>query len=57
MLLVADLAHHIAYLHEWFSTKLHVVVGAAEATGLFESKAACFYFRQYTKHIRSLIKC
>jgi hypothetical protein len=36
----------MAYLHEWFSTKYHVVV-AAEATGLFESEAACFCIRQY----------
>jgi hypothetical protein len=46
MLLVADLLHHIAYLYEWFSTICHVVV-AAEATGLFASEAACFYFCQY----------
>jgi hypothetical protein len=55
MLLVADLVRHMAYLHERFSTKCHVVV-AAEATGLFESEAACFSFRHYKKHIRSLIK-
>jgi hypothetical protein len=48
MLLVVDLVHYIAYLHEWFSTKCHIVV-AAEVTGLFESEAACFYFRQYKK--------
>jgi hypothetical protein len=34
----------------------NVVVVAAEATGLFESEAAFFYFRRYKKkHIRGLI--
>jgi hypothetical protein len=55
MLLVADLVHHIVYLHEWFSTKCPVVV-AAEVTGLFESEVACFCFCQYKKHIQSRIK-